>query len=141
MDQMCQYNFKVILFTNTNDDDDDNDDDNNIIIIIIIIIIIMMIMITIIIITIISVRQFFLCLPTGTGTYPMLVLELLKQVNRRSYPFATLELRKNLGQVRRAKTSGIVTGDAPLAIFFSLSLVTVPEVFAKVYLSQFPFSF
>ena len=41
MDQMCQYNFKVILFTNTNDDDDDdNDDDNNIIIIIIIIIII-----------------------------------------------------------------------------------------------------
>ena len=140
MDQMCQYNFKVILFTNTNDDDDDNDDDNNIIIIIIIIII-MMIMITIIIITIISVRQFFLCLPTGTGTYPMLVLELLKQVNRRSYPFATLELRKNLGQVRRAKTSGIVTGDAPLAIFFSLSLVTVPEVFAKVYLSQFPFSF
>ena len=137
MDQMCQYNFKVILFTNTNDDDDDNDDDNNIIIIIIIIIM----MITIIIITIISVRQFFLCLPTGTGTYPMLVLELLKQVNRRSYSFATLELRKNLGQVRRAKTSGIVTGDAPLAIFFSLSLVTVPEVFAKVNLSQFPFSF
>lgn len=38
---MCQYNFKVILFSNTNlnddddkDDDDDNDDDNNIIIII-----------------------------------------------------------------------------------------------------------
>ena len=36
MDQMRQYNFKVILFTNTNDDDDDddhddNDDDNNII--------------------------------------------------------------------------------------------------------------
>ena len=117
MDQMCQYNFKVILFTNTNDDDDDNDDDNNIIIIITIIIIIIM-MITIIIITIISVRQFFFCLPTGTGTYPMLVLELLKQVNRRSYSFATLELRKNLGQVRRAKTSGIVTGDAPLAIFF-----------------------
>ena len=105
------------------------------------IIIIIMMMITIIIITIISVRQFFLSLPTGTGTYPMLVLELLKQVNRRSYSFATLELRKNLGQVRRAKTSGIVTGDAPLAIFFSLSLVTVPEVFAKVNLSQFPFSF
>ena len=47
VDQMRQYNFKVILFTNTNDDDDDdeddhddNDDDNNIIIIIIIIIII-----------------------------------------------------------------------------------------------------
>ena len=80
-------------------------------------------------------------MPTGTGTYPMLVLELLKQVNRQSYPFATLELRKNLGQVRHAKTSGIVTGDAPLAIFFSLSLVTVPEVFAKVNLSQFPFSF
>ena len=88
-----------------------------------------------------STTVFFFCLPTGTGTYPMLVLELLKQVNRQSYPFATLELRKNLGQVRRAKTSGIVTGDAPLAIFFSLSLVTVPEVFAKVNLSQFPFSF
>ena len=49
MDQVCQYNFKVILFTYTNNDDDDdddddyndnNDDDNNIIIIIIIIIII-----------------------------------------------------------------------------------------------------
>ena len=141
VDQMRQNNFKVILFTNTNDDDgdhddedddDDNDDDNNIIITIIIIIII-------IIIT--SVRQFFLCLPTGTGTYPMLVLELLKQVNRRSYPFAILELKKNLGQVRHAKTSGIVTGDASLAIFFSLSVVTVPEVFAKVNLAQFPFSF
>ena len=51
MDQMCQYNFKVILFTYTNNDDDNdddddddyndnNDDDNNIIIIITIIIII-----------------------------------------------------------------------------------------------------
>ena len=95
------------------------------------------IMITIIIITIISIRQFFLCLPTGTGTYPVLVLELLKQViDGLTDPFATLELRKNLGQVRHAKISGIVTGDASLANLFS-----VPEVFAKVKLSQFPFSF
>ena len=61
----------------------------------------------------------------------MLVLELLKQVNRRSYPFATLELRKNLGQVRHAKTSGIVTGDASLANFFqsqkSLQKLTWPS--------------
>ena len=28
VDQMRQYNFKVILFTNSNDDDDDDDDDD-----------------------------------------------------------------------------------------------------------------
>ena len=37
VEQMCQYNFTVILFTYSNNDDDDddgdNDDDNNIIII------------------------------------------------------------------------------------------------------------
>ena len=36
--------------------------------------------------------------------------------------------------------SGIVTGDAPISYWsiFSLSLATVPEVFAKVHLAQFP---
>ena len=40
-----------------------------------------------------------------------------------------------------AIVSGIVTWDAPSAIgqFFSLYLVTVPEVFAKVNSAQFPF--
>ena len=36
--------------------------------------------------------------------------------------------------------SGIITGDAPVSYgsIFSLSLVTVPEVFAKVNSPQFP---
>ena len=43
--------------------------------------------------------------------------------------------------MRGAIVSGIVPGNAPISywlIFFSLSLVTVPEVFAKVDSPQFP---
>ena len=38
--------------------------------------------------------------------------------------------------MRHAIDSGIVTGDAPVS--FWLSVVTVPEVFAKVNSAQFP---
>ena len=44
-------------------------------------------------------------------------------------------------EMRYAIVSGIVTGDAPVSywpLFFSLSLVTVPEVFAEVSSVQFP---
>ena len=43
-----------------------------------------------------------------------------------------------------ASVSGIATGDKPSAIgqfFFSLSLVTIPDVFAKVNSAQFPARF
>ena len=46
--------------------------------------------------------------------------------------------------MRPAIVPGIVTGDAPLSYwlnFFPLSLVTVPEVFAKVNSTQFPSRF
>ena len=36
-----------------------------------------------------------------------------------------------------AIVSGIVTGDAPFSQFFPVSIVTVPEVFAKVNSVQF----
>ena len=41
--------------------------------------------------------------------------------------------------MRSAIVSGIVTGDAPVSFwpYFPLSVVTVPEVFAKVNSSQF----
>ena len=42
--------------------------------------------------------------------------------------------------MRPAIVSGIVTGDAPVSYWpiFPLSLVTVPEVFAKINSDQFP---
>ena len=42
--------------------------------------------------------------------------------------------------MRPAILSGVVIGDAPVSYWpiFSLSLVTVPEVFAKVKLAKFP---
>ena len=43
--------------------------------------------------------------------------------------------------MRTASVSGIVIGDAPISywsIFFSRSLATAPEVFAKVNSTQFP---
>ena len=43
-------------------------------------------------------------------------------------------------EMRLAIVSGIVTGNAPVSYwpFFSLSLVIIPEVFAKVNSTQFP---
>ena len=46
--------------------------------------------------------------------------------------------------MRPAIVPGIVTGDAPLSYwpnFFPLSLVTIPEVFAKINSTQFPSRF
>ena len=45
--------------------------------------------------------------------------------------------------MRPAIVSGIVTGDAPASYWttFSLFLVTVPEVLAKVNLAKFPLRF
>ena len=42
-----------------------------------------------------------------------------------------------------ANVSGMVTSDAPASYWpiFPLSLVTVTQVFAKVYSTQFPFRF
>ena len=46
-------------------------------------------------------------------------------------------------EMHAAMVSGIVTLDVPVSYWsiFSLSLVTVPEVFAKVNSTQFPFFF
>ena len=45
--------------------------------------------------------------------------------------------------MRPAIVFGIVTGNAPVSywLFFSLSLVTIPEVFAKVNATQVPSCF
>ena len=60
---------------------------------------------------------------------------------RYKHQFPTLEHEKRTGaEMRRAIVSGIVPGDALVSYwpkFFSLSLVTIPEVFAKVNSSQF----
>ena len=61
---------------------------------------------------------------------------------RYQHKFATLENEKRTGaKMRGAIVFGIVPGNAPVSywpIFFLLSLVTVPEVFAKVNSPQFP---
>ena len=60
---------------------------------------------------------------------------------RYKHQFSTLEHEKRTGtEMRRAIVSGIVPGDALVSYwpkFFSLSLVTIPEVFAKFNSSQF----
>jgi len=61
---------------------------------------------------------------------------------RYQHKFATLESEKRTGaEMRGAIVSGIVPGNAPVSywpIFFSLSLVTIPKVFAKFDSPQFP---
>ena len=68
-------------------------------------------------------------------------------VKRPVFPFATLETTKKKTKQNKktgaamlpAIVSGIATGDAPVSCwqFFSLSLVTVPEVFMKVKSAKF----
>ena len=75
-------------------------------------------------------------------TTPEFFKPFTQHVNRPVCPFTTLETTRELEpKLRPAIVSGIVTGDAPVSYWpiFSLSLVTVPKVFAKVKLAKFPF--